>query len=110
MKEIYEALGWQGGTVHQIVEEIKRLKEVENELQSYLAESKMSEGIIRQEYIQKIIDSHERRCGVQGHVYIDPDKNNECIFCGTKSHGRDFKHKEAENAKEKKQEKINLQP
>jgi len=27
MKEIYEALGWQGGTVHQVVKEIKRLKE-----------------------------------------------------------------------------------
>ena len=29
MDEIYKALGWQGGTVHQITAEIKRLKQIE---------------------------------------------------------------------------------
>lgn len=29
MEKIYEVLGWQGGTIHQIVEEIERLKKCE---------------------------------------------------------------------------------
>ena len=28
MERIYEALGWQGGTIHQVIDEIKRLKTV----------------------------------------------------------------------------------
>lgn len=30
MEEIYKALGWQGGTIHQIIAEIKRLKEIDD--------------------------------------------------------------------------------
>jgi hypothetical protein len=26
LKQLYEALGWQGGTIHQVIAEIKRLK------------------------------------------------------------------------------------
>jgi hypothetical protein len=29
MEEIYKALGWQGGTIHQILNEIKRLKQLD---------------------------------------------------------------------------------
>ena len=29
MNEIYTALGWQGGTIHQIIAEIARLKKIE---------------------------------------------------------------------------------
>ena len=29
LESIYKALGWQGGTIHQVVEEIKRLKKLE---------------------------------------------------------------------------------
>jgi hypothetical protein len=28
-EEVYKALGWQGGTIHQVVSEIKRLKEMD---------------------------------------------------------------------------------
>lgn len=30
MELIYKALGWQGGTIHQVVDEIKKLKEIED--------------------------------------------------------------------------------
>jgi len=30
MESVYEALGWQGGTVHQVVSELKRLKEIDD--------------------------------------------------------------------------------
>lgn len=30
MEEIYKALGWQGGTIHQVIDEIKRLKALED--------------------------------------------------------------------------------
>ena len=33
LQEVYEALGWQGGTIHQVIAEIKRLKNIEAELQ-----------------------------------------------------------------------------
>lgn len=29
MEQIYKALGWQGGTIHQIIDEIQRLKNIE---------------------------------------------------------------------------------
>ena len=29
IKEVYKALGWQGGTIHQVIKEIKRLKKLE---------------------------------------------------------------------------------
>lgn len=32
MQEIYKVLGWQGGTIHQVVERIKELLEHEQEL------------------------------------------------------------------------------
>jgi flavorubredoxin len=30
IKEVYGAFGWQGGTIHQIKAEIKRLQDIEN--------------------------------------------------------------------------------
>lgn len=33
-EEIVKALGWQGGTIHQVLSEIKRLKEVEKSFKS----------------------------------------------------------------------------
>jgi hypothetical protein len=29
MLDVYKALGWQGGTIHQVIAEIKRLKNIE---------------------------------------------------------------------------------
>jgi len=29
LQKVYEALGWQGGTIHQVITEIKRLRTIE---------------------------------------------------------------------------------
>jgi uncharacterized protein with PIN domain len=34
--EVYKALGWQGGTIHQVITEIKRLKKAESDLKNCL--------------------------------------------------------------------------
>jgi len=36
--EVYKALGWQGGTIHQVIAEIKRLKTFEKESKTLLNE------------------------------------------------------------------------
>lgn len=40
--EVYASLGWQGGTIHQIVAEVRRLKAIERAAQSVTAEYQQS--------------------------------------------------------------------
>lgn len=43
MNEIYIELGWQGGTIHQILSEIKRLKEIEQKFNLLIDVTKICE-------------------------------------------------------------------
>lgn len=45
MESIYKAMGWQGGTIHQIIAEIKRLQSVENAAIDFAEEVALADSI-----------------------------------------------------------------
>ena len=62
MEKIYTALGWQGGTIHQIISEIKRLKDIELKFDLLVSKLKICEPVI-------------------GYTLADLNNDTKCDFC-----------------------------
>ena len=45
MNEIYKALNWQGGTIHQVIQEVKRIKAIEQAARDFGGEVAFADSI-----------------------------------------------------------------
>lgn len=62
MEIIYNELGWQGGTVHQIVSEIKRLKKSDRVLKSLVSIIVSESSLCEPDIDYKLMDIIDDKC------------------------------------------------